>query len=115
VPPPAIWSAGPESEECHLTAGTRRGTLLFAVAVYAMQEDFPSIELLPQQEAVRRFWAVDFVGNGPYSRRAYALPGEMLAEASNRLSKHQRYVRVACQHGQGRRAWSSPLFLDSVQ
>jgi predicted metal-dependent phosphoesterase TrpH len=54
---------------------------------------------------------IDFVGNGKYSRRFTALPGEVLTEASYRLRKGQQYVRVACQDTRGRWAWSNPIFL----
>jgi hypothetical protein len=55
---------------------------------------------------------VDFVGNGRLSRRIAAPPGETLTEASYRLRREQRYVRVACQDAQGGWAWSNPIFLD---
>jgi hypothetical protein len=54
---------------------------------------------------------IDFMGNGKYSRRFNALPGEALTEASYRLRKGQRYVRVACQDTRDRWAWSNPIFL----
>jgi hypothetical protein len=57
--------------------------------------------------------AIDFIGNGKYSRRVTAPPGETLTEANYRLREHQRYVRVACQDPQGYWAWSNPIFLDS--
>ena len=57
--------------------------------------------------------AVDFVGDGPLSRRITAPPGETLTEATYRLDNRQRYVRVACQDPHGRWAWSNPIFLDS--
>lgn len=56
--------------------------------------------------------AIDFVGNGRYSRRVAAPPGETLSEARYCLRKRQRYVRVACQDPQGHWAWSNPIFLD---
>jgi hypothetical protein len=54
---------------------------------------------------------IDFMGNGKYSRRFAAPPGETLTGASYRLRKGQQYVRVACQDSQGRWAWSNPVFL----
>ena len=56
--------------------------------------------------------AVDFVGEGPHSRRITAPPGETLAEATYQLDDRQRYVRVVCQDPQGRWAWSNPIFFD---
>jgi hypothetical protein len=56
--------------------------------------------------------AVDFVGNGPYSRRISTPNGALLTEASYRPWGGQRYVRVSCQDVQGRWAWSNPIFLD---
>ena len=57
--------------------------------------------------------AIDFIGNGPYSRRVAAPPGETLTEASYRLKDRQRYVRVACQDSQGDWAWSNPILFHS--
>ncbi len=57
--------------------------------------------------------AVSFLGNGKYSRRVTAPPGETLTKTSYRLRKRQRYVRVACQDTWGCWAWSNPIFLDS--
>jgi hypothetical protein len=54
---------------------------------------------------------IDFMGNGKYSRRIAAPPGEALTVATYRLRKGQRYVRVACQDTQGHWAWSNPIFL----
>ena len=63
---------------------------------------------------------VDFVGNGPLSRRIFAPPGETLTEVSYTLpdfsSGHRRflrYMRVACQDAEGRWAWSNPIFFDA--
>jgi len=56
--------------------------------------------------------AIDFVGNGPLSRRIVAPSGETLTEASYRLLEDQRYVRVACRDAHGRWAWSHPLLLE---
>jgi len=53
--------------------------------------------------------AIDFIGNGPYSCRVAAPPGETLTGANYRLNDHQRYVRVACQNSQGGWAWSNPI------
>jgi hypothetical protein len=58
---------------------------------------------------------IDFMGNGKYSRRFAAPPGEALTGASYLLRKGQRYVRVACQDHQGRWAWSNPIFLTEVR
>jgi hypothetical protein len=58
--------------------------------------------------------AIDFIGNGPLSRRVLAPRGQALTEASYRLRRAQRYVRVACQDAGGRWAWSNPLFLDEA-
>jgi hypothetical protein len=55
---------------------------------------------------------IDFVGNGPCSRRIAAPPGETLSEAVHKVEAGQRYVRVACRDPQGRWAWSNPIFLD---
>jgi len=57
--------------------------------------------------------AVDFIGDGPLSRRITSPPGETLTEATYQLNDRQRYVRVACQDLQGRWAWSNPILLDS--
>jgi hypothetical protein len=56
--------------------------------------------------------AIDFVGNGRFSRRFLAPAGQSLTEASYRLREPQRYVRVACQDVRGCWAWSNPIFLD---
>lgn len=56
--------------------------------------------------------AIDFVGSGPNSRRVLARSGQTLTEASYRVREFQRYVRVACQDGQGRWAWGNPVFLE---
>jgi hypothetical protein len=57
--------------------------------------------------------AVDFVGEGWFSRRVSAPAGERLTEASHRLRAGQRYVRVAVRDAAGCWAWSNPLFLDA--
>jgi hypothetical protein len=57
--------------------------------------------------------AVDFVGNGPYSRRITAPRGGTLTEASHSLHPRQSYVRVAVLGAEGGRAWSHPIFLDA--
>jgi hypothetical protein len=56
--------------------------------------------------------AVDFLGNGPKSRRIVPPLDETLTEASYQLRKGQRYVRVACQAAGGGWAWTNPIFLD---
>ena len=56
--------------------------------------------------------AVDFVGNGKYSRRIMPSRGQTLSEATHQLRVDQRYVRVACLDAQGRWAWSNPIFVD---
>ena len=56
--------------------------------------------------------AIDFVGNGRFSRRIAAPPGETLTRASYKLRTGQRYVRVACQDSGGHWAWSNPIFVD---
>lgn len=56
--------------------------------------------------------SIDFVGSGHLSRRISAPPGETLTEASSRLRKAQRYVRVACRDARGGCAWSNPIFLE---
>jgi hypothetical protein len=56
--------------------------------------------------------AIDFVGNGKYSRRIMPRPGQTLSEATHQLRADQRYVRVACLGPQGRWAWSNPIFVD---
>ncbi|MGD9048647.1 MAG: CehA/McbA family metallohydrolase [Anaerolineae bacterium] len=56
--------------------------------------------------------SVDFVGSGYYSRRVAAAPGETLTEASYRLRKGQRYVRVACRDVRDSWAWSNPIYLE---
>jgi hypothetical protein len=58
--------------------------------------------------------AIDFVGYGPYSKRVSAQEGQTLTEASHRLRRPQRYVRVACLDAQGRWAWSNPITLDEI-
>jgi hypothetical protein len=55
--------------------------------------------------------AIDFVGEGPKSRRVWAPPGSPLTQASYQPRPGQRYLRVACQDAMGGRAWSNPLFL----
>jgi hypothetical protein len=57
--------------------------------------------------------AIDFVGHGPFSRRSVAPPGELLTEASHRLSKWQQYLRVVVKDAQGCLAWGNPIFLDA--
>jgi hypothetical protein len=57
---------------------------------------------------------IDLMGNGKYSCRFAAPPGEALTGASYQLRKGQRYVRVACQDNQGRWAWSNPIFLTEL-
>ena len=75
-----------------------------------------NLEFDPEQGLVRVLCSpavhIDFVGNGPCSRRIAAPPGETLSEAVHRVDAWQRYVRVACQDSQGRWAWSNPIFLD---
>lgn len=63
--------------------------------------------------------AIDFIGNGPFSRRVVAPPGETITEASFKLQERHadikkmlRYVRVACQDTQCCWAWSNPIFFD---
>jgi hypothetical protein len=58
--------------------------------------------------------AVDFVGNGRFSRRIAARPGETLTGANCPLRKGQCYVRVACQDAGGHWAWSNPIFVDGM-
>jgi hypothetical protein len=55
---------------------------------------------------------IDFVGNGPLSRRVVAPPGGTLTAASYQPRVGQRYVRVACLDGAGQWAWSNPIFFD---
>jgi hypothetical protein len=57
--------------------------------------------------------AVDFVGNGPYSRRITAPHGGTLTEASHSLHARQSYVRVAVLGAEGGQAWSNPTFLEA--
>jgi hypothetical protein len=66
--------------------------------------------------------AIDFVGNGPFSRRIVAPPGETLTEArydfGERLAGREhllRYLRIACQDAQCRWAWSNPIYFDGGQ
>jgi hypothetical protein len=59
--------------------------------------------------------AVDFVGNGPYSRRISAPRGGTLTTASHKRHEQQGYVRVACRDLEGRQAWSNPIFFDAGQ
>jgi len=56
--------------------------------------------------------SIDFVGNGPLSARVSAVPGGTLTEASFRIRRRQRYVRVACRDAGGRWAWTNPIFCD---
>ena len=55
--------------------------------------------------------AIDFVGDGPFSKRLLASRGQSLTEARYRLRKRQSYVRVACHDTDGGWAWSNPVFL----
>jgi hypothetical protein len=55
--------------------------------------------------------AVDFVGNGPHSRRISASRDQALTAASHRLSQEQQYVRIAVRDVHGNWAWSNPIFL----
>jgi hypothetical protein len=59
--------------------------------------------------------SIDFVGSGPHSHRVSAPSGETLTGAEYRISVQQRYLRVACQDLQGRRAWTNPFYLDPEQ
>ncbi|MFN2167511.1 MAG: PHP domain-containing protein, partial [Anaerolineae bacterium] len=54
---------------------------------------------------------IDFVGNGPFSRRFLAPKAQSLTEARFRLRRQQSYVRVACRDAEGCWAWSNPVFL----
>jgi hypothetical protein len=56
--------------------------------------------------------AIDFVGAAYRSHRVMTPPGETLTEASYRIRKKQRYVRVACQDAHCNWAWSNPIFLE---
>jgi hypothetical protein len=56
--------------------------------------------------------AIDFMGNGPLSRRLAAPPGGTLTGASLRVRSGQRYVRVACVDADGHWAWTNPFFLE---
>jgi hypothetical protein len=56
--------------------------------------------------------AVDFVGNGPFSRRISAPPGELLTEASHRVHGSQAYVRVAVRDVACNWAWANPIWLE---
>lgn len=58
--------------------------------------------------------SIDFVGNGPLSRRVLGAKRRRLTEASYRLRHGQRYLRVACLDASGCWAWSNPLFLDEA-
>jgi hypothetical protein len=55
--------------------------------------------------------AVDFVGNGPFSRRISAPPGGLLTEAAHRAHGSQSYVRVAVRDAGGNWAWANPIWL----
>jgi len=66
--------------------------------------------------------AIDFVGNGPFSRRIVARRGEAITAASYAPAGGQslgrqtcRYVRVACLDAQGCWAWSNPIFFDQEE
>jgi hypothetical protein len=54
---------------------------------------------------------VDFVGDGPFSRRIMAPKGKSLTEARYHPRMQQSYVRVACQDAEGGWAWSNPILL----
>ncbi|RPI54744.1 MAG: PHP domain-containing protein [Chloroflexi bacterium] len=54
--------------------------------------------------------AVDFVGNGPFSRRISAPPGGVLTEAAHTASGRQTYVRVAVRDAGGNWAWANPIW-----
>ena len=56
--------------------------------------------------------AIDFVGNGPLSRRIVAPSGGMLTGARYQVRDGQDYVRVACLDHGGHWAWTNPVFLD---
>jgi hypothetical protein len=58
---------------------------------------------------------VDFIGDGRHSSRLQATSGETFTEATQRLRKRQRYVRVACQDAHGAWAWSNPCFLNALE
>jgi len=54
--------------------------------------------------------AIDFVGNGPFSRRVSAPPGEVLTEAAHTVHGSQTYLRVAVRDEGGNWAWANPIY-----
>jgi hypothetical protein len=57
--------------------------------------------------------AVDFVGNGFFSRRITAPPGSLLTEASHKVHGSQTYVRVAVRDADGNWAWANPTWFEA--
>jgi len=57
--------------------------------------------------------AVDFFGNGPFSRRISAPPGEALTEATHTVHGSQTYVRVAVRDAGGNWAWANPIWFEA--
>jgi hypothetical protein len=104
-----VWVKAAELTEAAILAAMEQGHF------YASSgPEIYSLELEGEWLQVRCSPAVsvDFVGNAYYAQRITAPPGEKLIEASYRLPKGQRYVRVACRDALDGWAWSNPIFLD---
>jgi len=57
---------------------------------------------------------ITFYAHGPLGKRFKAQPGQWLDDASLALRPEQVFVRVACEDGAGRIAWSNPLYVEDV-
>jgi hypothetical protein len=104
-----VWVKAPELTEAAILSALAAGFFYASTGpkIYDMSLDGGQVHVRCSPAV-----AVDFVGNGPYSRRISAPPGETLVEASFRPYDRQRYVRIACQDRGGCWAWSNPLFLE---
>ncbi len=56
--------------------------------------------------------AVDFLGDGPFSRRISAAPGATLTEAAHKVHGSQTYVRAAIRDVGGNWAWANPIWFE---
>jgi len=106
-----IWVKAPELTQQAILEALQRGCFYASSGpqIHDLWLDAEGREVAVRCSPVA---AIDFVGNGQYSRRFLAANGRLLTEALYRLRGPQRYVRIACQDVQGRWAWSNPVFVE---
>jgi hypothetical protein len=105
-----IWVKAPELTQQAILEGLQQGCFYASSGpqIHDLWLDPERSEVVVRCSPVA---AIDFVGNGRFSRRFLAANDRLLTEAQYHLPGHQRYVRIACQDARGRWAWSNPVFL----